>query len=300
MIAVEVIRYGGWERCLRIRNREVEAVITAEVGPRVIRFGFIGGPNEFVEYPEQMGLTGGNEYRSYGGHRLWIAPEDRLRTYYPDNQPVEWRVEGEALRVVAPVEPTTGLQKELEFWIDGALNTVHVVHRVTNRSAAPQSVSAWALSVMAPGGKALIPQEPHVPHPEAVLPVRPLVLWSYTDMTDPRWTWGRELIQLAQDPAAATPQKFGILNKRGWMAYANGDRLFIKTDIHVAGAAYPDYGCNAEFFTNSRMLELETLSPLTTLVPEATLQHEEHWFLYRGVRLGGTEAEILRSLKQIH
>jgi hypothetical protein len=299
MMDVEIVPYGGWERCLRIRNDQIEAVITAEVGPRVIRFGFIGGVNEFVEYPAQMGRTGGEDYRSYGGHRLWVAPEERARTYVPDNRPVRWSVEGEALRVIAPVEDRTGLQKELEFWIDQALNTVHVVHRITNRAERSQELAAWALSVMAPGGTALLPQEPHVPHTEQVLPSRPLVLWSYTDMTDPRWTWGKELIRLRQDPAAAAPQKVGVQNRRGWMAYANGDRLFVKTNVFIPGAAYPDFGCNAELFTNAAMLELETLSPLVSLPPGGMIQHEEHWFLYRGFRLGRSEAEIAAALRRL-
>ena len=299
MLNVEVIPYGGWQRCLRIRNRRIEAVITAEVGPRVIRFGFIGGPNEFVEYPDQMGLTGGDAYRSYGGHRLWVAPEDRNRTYAPDNAPVEWRVEGETLRVTAPVERSTGVQKEIQFWIDPEIDTMHLVHRITNCSGAPAALSAWALSVMAPGGRAIVPQEPFIPHPEALLPSRPLVLWSYTDMSDPRWVWGKELIQLFQDSSAVSPQKIGMLNKAGWLAYANGERLFLKTHTTKTGSAYPDHGSSAEVFTNTRMLELETLSPVTVLAPGAVLEHEEHWFLYDGVRLEREEAAILRSLSVI-
>ncbi len=299
MLNVEVIPYGGWERCLRIRNRRIEAVITSEVGPRVIRFGFIGGLNEFVEYPEQMGLSGGEAYRSYGGHRLWVAPEDRIRTYAPDNGAVEWRVEGEALRVTAPTERMTGLRKEIEFWIDPEIDTMHLIHRIRNCGSTSVEIAAWALSVMAPGGKVLIPQEPFIPHPDALLPSRPIVLWSYTDMTDPRWIWGKELIQLSQDPASARPQKIGLLNKRGWLAYANGERLFLKTHATKVDAAYPDYGSSAEVFTNARMLELETLSPLTLLVPGAVLEHEEHWFLYGGVRLGGDEAAVMRSLSAI-
>ena len=41
-----------------------------------------------------MGKKGGSEYRSYGGHRLWIAPEDEERTTQPDNDPVEYEEEG--------------------------------------------------------------------------------------------------------------------------------------------------------------------------------------------------------------
>jgi len=99
---VQVVPYGGWQTCLRLANNEVELIVTAEVGSRIIRFGFIGGGNEFVEYPEQMGRRGDSEYVAYGGHRLWLAPEVVERTKHPDNLPVEWAQEGEALRVTAP------------------------------------------------------------------------------------------------------------------------------------------------------------------------------------------------------
>jgi hypothetical protein len=300
MINVEIIPYAGWKQCLRIHNNDIEAVITAEVGPRVIRFGFIGGQNEFVEYPEQVGVTGGEKYRSYGGHRLWVAPEDTSITYYPDNHPVEWKVIGQSLHVVAPVEATTGLQKEMEFWIDGNLNTVHVIHRIRNCGTKTMNVSAWALSVMAAGGRAIVPQEPYQPHPDQVLPVRPLVLWSYTDMSDSRCVWGKQFIQLSQDVNAKLPLKIGLLNKQGWIAYANGERLFIKTVPYTSQGSYPDFGCNTEIFTNAKMLELETLSPRISLEPEEVLRHEEHWFLYRGIQLRSDERMISEMLNHLY
>ena len=39
---MEVMSYGGWEKCIRMQNGEIELVITQEVGPRVIRTVFIG------------------------------------------------------------------------------------------------------------------------------------------------------------------------------------------------------------------------------------------------------------------
>jgi len=47
----------------------------------------------------------------------------------------------------------------------------------------------------------------------------------------------------------------------------------------IAGATYPDRGCNLEIFTNSEMLELETLSPLKQLKRDETLEHIETWTL---------------------
>ncbi len=61
---MELVAYGGWNRCARIVAGNTEAIVTLEVGPRIIRYGLIGGPNELVEYSKDMGKTGGDEYRS--------------------------------------------------------------------------------------------------------------------------------------------------------------------------------------------------------------------------------------------
>ena len=57
---MENIAYGGWASCARLSNQLVDLVITQPVGPRVIRFGFCGDVNEFCEFPDQLGQTGGD------------------------------------------------------------------------------------------------------------------------------------------------------------------------------------------------------------------------------------------------
>ena len=88
----ETVQYGGWQNCQRISNGTIEIIATTDVGPRIIRFGFVDGENEFREVPEHAGLTGGDEWRSYGGHRLWHAPENKPRSYLPDNDTVVYKV----------------------------------------------------------------------------------------------------------------------------------------------------------------------------------------------------------------
>ena len=92
---MEIVKcsYGGWDNCLEISNEQVKLLITLDVGPRVIFYGFIDGQNMFKNFDEQMGLTGGDEWRIYGGHRLWHAPEVAPRTYSPDNEPVNYERE---------------------------------------------------------------------------------------------------------------------------------------------------------------------------------------------------------------
>ena len=274
-------------------------VVTLDVGPRVIRCGFINDTNLFVEYHDQIGKMGELIYHSYGGHRLWIAPEEHPKTIYPDNAPVQWKQEGEWFHFVPPQESATGFQKELHVFLDPDKNKIRVLHRITNVSNKPQIAAAWAVTVMAPGGRAVVPHEPYWPHPQSLLPVRPLVLWSYTNMADTRWTWGSRFVQLRQDTNTATPQKVGMLNTLGWCLYENKRHLFLKRFPCLKEVQYPDYGCNCEVFANAKMLELESLSPLTKISAAASITHEEQWYLFRNVNLGSSNNEIEFSLTPI-
>ena len=282
----EIISYGGWRNCIRLSDGRTELVATTDVGPRVIRFGFIGGPNLLKEYPEQLGRRGGKKWRIYGGHRLWTAPEDRRRTYTPDNDPVEWTWTRNILRLRTKADPQFGLAKELRiaYAADGS---VRLDHRIRNQGKRPIALAPWTLTVMAPGGEAIFPQEPYATHPDALLPVRPLVLWAYTKMDDPRWTWGENEIRLRQDPKAKDAQKVGFFSTRGWMAYRLNRQVFIKRHACATGATHPDMGCNVETFTNQDMLELETLGPLVNLKPGTHIEHSETWGLFNaGGRTG--------------
>lgn len=289
---MEPTPYQGWPNCLRLANEHVEMIVTTDVGPRIMRYASPNGPNMLYEAREHLGQTGGDEWRSYGGHRLWHAPEAMPRTYQPDNAPVAHAHDGKWLSLTAHVEERTGLQKEICLYPSPDSCHVKLLHRITNRGMWPVRFAPWTLTVMAPGGRAIFPQEPYRPHPDALLPARPVTLWSYTRMDDPRWTWGSRYIQLRQDSNASIPQKVGILNKPGWAAYWIYGTLFIKRFACLEGAEYPDFGCNMESYTDANMLELESLGPLQTLEPGATADHIEHWFLFSGVPDAETDDEL--------
>src|SRR6516225_9455764 len=114
-VKVEKVEYKGWRNCYRVSNGEVELIATSDVGPRVIRFGFVGGQNMFKEFAEQLGKSGESEFQLRGGSRVWKAPEDPVATWAPDNVPVEVKITPAGLIARAPVEPLTKLQKEIEI-----------------------------------------------------------------------------------------------------------------------------------------------------------------------------------------
>lgn len=279
---IATIAYRGWPNCYRLWNDSVELIVTTDVGPRIIRFGFTG-ENELGEFPEHSGQTGGDAFRLYGGHRLWHAPESLERTYCPDNAPVALERQADGVCITQPTEARTGIQKELVISVSPTDARVRIVHRLWNRNLWAVDLAAWALTVMAPGGTAVIPLPPRIPYPDGLLPTGRLVLWPYTDPTDPRWRWGRKYILLRQDATRPSPQKLGASAPEGWIAHVRNERLFIKTFHHAAGAEYPDLGSAVETFTDGRMLELETLSPIARVEPGASIEHVEHWHLWRDV-----------------
>lgn len=293
---IKKVAYKGWKNCVRLSNRLVDLVITTDVGPRVIRYGFAGRNNMFKEYEDTLGKTGGNTWRLYGGHRLWHSPEAKPRSYWPDNVPVEVQKFPRFVRLVQPTEKTTGVQKEIDITLSGKDSRVTVTHRLRNTNLWAIDLAPWALTVMAPGGRCIIPLPPRGSHEGELLATSLLAIWAYTDMADPRWTWGTKYIQLRQDPAMAKPQKIGVMDTDGWIAYANYNHLFVKTFNYVAGATYPDFGCSVEVFTNADMLEVETVAPLVRLEPGAAVEHVEHWFLFDNVPAPAGDRDIDRHI----
>jgi hypothetical protein len=272
---MEVVSYGGWERCGRFAVGDFEALITLDVGPRVIRLGFVGQPNVLANFSKDLGKTGDAEYHSYGGHRLWIAPEENPKTMQPDNDPVEILEDG-GWQVFRSKTDRFHIQKEIAIKV--GQHQLWLRHRLWNRGVYAVTLAPWALTVMDPGGICVWPQHPYVAHVDQVLPARPIVLWTYTDMSDPRWTWGNRVCRMRQDPNLGS-QKVGALVQQGLAAYSHPAGLFVKRFGYEPGATYPDFGCNFEVFSRQDMLEVESLGPLATVSPDGFAEHLEAWSL---------------------
>jgi hypothetical protein len=153
-----------------------------------------------------------------------------------------------------------------------------VEHRLTNEGDALLVAAPWALSVMAPGGYAVIPQPRLGTHPADYAPNRAIVAWPFTDLADERLHLGRRTIVLTQKEGP--PIKFGLRHTAGWVAYFCHGHLFLKSVPFIDGENYPDLGANFEAFANAEFLELETLGPLKQIAPGETLLHNESWVVF--------------------
>lgn len=289
-VTIRETSYKDFGRCIEVSNGVIDAYITVDVGPRVIRFGFCGRENELCELNGFSKEVPGGVWNIWGGHRLWHSPEHEIRTYVPDNEPVEWKIIGNGVALYQKEESSTGIKKEIEFAMCENFNKVKIVHRLINKGLWPIELAAWGITMLAAGGRQIIPMPKGG---SGLLPNRSIALWPYSKMNDKRLYWGDRYITLKQDKNIHEPFKMGIANEEGWAAYVNHKSMFIKRIFSRAGERYPDFGSSYETYVSDYMVEMESLSPLTLLKPDCSVTHAEEWELVDNVDIGeGSEEEI--------
>lgn len=285
-LSIDKVSYGGWQHCLRASTDAVELLITLDVGPRILRCQLRGGPSLFYEDQSQLGGTGEPTFQLRGGHRFWTAPESPL-SYEADNSPVQVHRLSDSLLLLQS-DCRHGLVKTIQ--VHALAPTVFLIrHGLTNRSESTIERAAWALSVMAPGGTALLPQPQLRQHPSVqpigspwrdddLLPSRRLILWPYTDLSDERLRLSGRLWTVEQR-SDKPPCKLGTSGPPSVVGYQLGSYVFVKDVPSQTGVPYPDLGATFELYTDASFLELETLSPQWILAPGQSQFHDEHWLL---------------------
>lgn len=294
MVNINKVIYFKQPNCYRLDNGTVEVIVTTDIGPRVICYRFVGGENILGELgPEVIVESDFGDYHLWGGHRLWHAPEASPRSYLPDDKPLAVELVGDdSVRLTQAVEPATHIEKEMLVKLDPDGTRVTITHTLTNRGLWPVELAPWAPTIMNGGGTTIIPNEPYIPEADKVLPARPIVVWHYTDISDPRWTFGKKYIRLRTDGNLEAQLKMGVMNKQGWAAYLRERTLFLKRFPFLEDANYPDYGCNFETYTAGDFMEVESLGPLVKLDPDESTVHLEYWYLFGGVEAGDSEKAL--------
>ena len=149
-----VTRHKGFVEWLA--HQGITLIVTAEVGPRIIYCSLHDRGNLFYVNQEQAGSRGGDEWKTYGGHRLWCAPEEKEFTYAPDNQPVTVNETADSVRFIAPEEKSGVLKTIVLLPLEGK-NGFNIEHIIRNMSHATLHLAPWALTVMRTGGTAALP-----------------------------------------------------------------------------------------------------------------------------------------------
>lgn len=283
------------KECLELTSGTFKLAVTTQVGPRIIGGWIQGSPNIFRVMPAKRLPNCEVDFYLYGGHRLWHSPEAMPRSYAPDNDPVKVVRHSDGIEFNSGTEALTGLEKSITVLPLGN-EKFRLTHRLVNHNSWTVEVAPWALSVMAQGGMAILPQlRDRKANPFA--PDRFAIAWPYTDLNDPRLTIGKDYILLRQDRAAKTACKIGFNGQRGWIAYVNAGTALVKYYQSFGGVQYPDNGCSIESYSCADFCEIETVAPLFHLEPGATAEHLELWQGIAGLPAITTEAAVAKHLE---
>lgn len=287
-IAIKEVNFENYGKCVHISNGIIEVIVTIDVGPRIVRFGFVSEKNMLYNDLERKYVTSGSDYESfygkenkfyhYGGHRLLLSPENMPRTYYPDNEPVVYGILPDGVSFTPARQKINNMQLGFEVMMNENATDIMIVHSVKNHSKDLQTMALWAITMLAPGGLQILPQNHSG---DKLLPNRIFVMWPYAQINDPRVFWGKKYITLQHNTSIDQPFKIGMDNLLGWAAYVNDGTALVKRYVHNMQAAYPDYGASYETYMNKDFVEMETLSPLYEIEPGETVRHVENLTLFK-------------------
>ncbi len=262
-------------RLLWLTNGSIEVAAALDYGLRIMVLRCVGMENVLYHQPDDLsdGLSTEKGWRLYGGHRFWTSPESD-DSYYPDNDPVEYRIEEDSVLLTQKTDEWTGFKKQirLSFCDNGSLKVEHVL---TNCNAYPLKAAAWGITTLTGGGVAKIPVEGSV---GGYVPNRTLSLWFDSSLNDSRLSFENDCI-IGRHLPSEKKLKIGAYTPQGEISMTNlGQKLEIFIAAHPIEDC-PENGCNVELFLNKHIMELETLGELKAIPSGATVKHIEYWHL---------------------
>lgn len=289
MIKTEIKNYLNYGNVLVITNGVIEAYVTVDVGPRIIRFGYVGGQNFMCDNRNVMAPKDDTEFQQFfgkgkkweilGGHRIWTSPESYPHSYYPDMDAVKYEITNQGAIFTPNAEVENGMQKQLEIKMDPDDTNMFVTMRVTNIAPTAQKFSIWGLTVSACHGTLIIPMNTN---DTGLLHNRNISVWPYTNLADSRLHFGKKYVTLRQDINIEQSFKLGFGLNHAEAYYCLGDEIFRKSyETNHKTEVYPDNDCSFETYTNAGFIEIESLSPLKSVQTNETVSLTEHWSLHK-------------------
>jgi hypothetical protein len=272
-VRIEECEFGGHADSFACRVGNRRLVITGGVGPRILSLSIGDGPN--ILFVDERGVHARGDWRLYGGHRLWVAPETEA-TYAPDNDRCRVETDQDRITVTAP-EKAPGIERAITVSERGG-NFV-VTHTVTNRAETLAAGALWALTCVMPEGTIFFPWGTG-----GDWDLRGVVYWkgwmgSSTDFRSPQFVPTDDLFLVRPTGEVG---KVGTAGHGGFVGVTTDHYTFVKRFDRHPAAPYPDEGCAIQCYTCPDFVELETLGPVVTLFPNVPVTHVEEWVVSEG------------------
>ncbi len=262
-------------RVFWMEHHGMEVGVALDFGIRVVHLSAAGCENLYYTQPEDRsdGFSTPDGWLLYGGHRMWLAPESD-DSYYPDNSPVTFAVEENAVTFTQLPDPVMGLEKQLRLVLtDGGIRAEHSHKNITDR---PIIGASWGVNTLDGGGRAEIP---FLGAPAGdYTPRRVVSLWADTNLHDPRLHFDREHLTATYMDVEGY-LKLGIYSKAGKAEFYNKGQKFTLGFAVLPMEDLPDGGCNFELYMCRKFVELEPLGASAIIAPGQCASHWETWLV---------------------
>lgn len=271
----------GWNDAVRLTNGHVDVVVAPEVG-RVIRYGYVDGPNVLWVPRDLAGKTAAQlgAWQNFGGDKLWNAPQSAWN--WPPDLDLDGsihrlEVRGTALRLISPLSSRAGIRFERDIRLNADGTRVDFVNRMRNTSDVPRTWGLWQVTNVDrptvarmrvrptpafPQGFSFYPDNPER---EAGVTVRDGWL---TARRHPSLSW--------KLGAPANPFELEASGEWG--------RLVLRAEDLPGKGEFPDEGRARQLYSNPDALpymELEVADRVVTLQPGEIREFRSSWTLFR-------------------
>lgn len=275
---VRVIPYAGWKNCIHITNTVFEAVITADVGPRIVRFSRVGGPNmlwldEFTAGQTEETKT----WRAYGGHSFDAIVDGDLYLP-PENEPLEYELTADGVKFHDVQKNGVTKTIAIRMCRRGGLE---IKETLTNTGSESHTVVVNGNTLLHGGGVAAMPlkKEDEV----------------CCGSVCPKVQRGENLSLIAHDESEANGYKLLFGLEELWCGYFSKGNLFIMTSPKME-EPYAD-GVNLALEASPRRFRMSSYSPEKVLQPGESVLHTEVWNIFTGMPSPDSEEKAAAMLK---
>ncbi len=297
--SIERLAYKGWPEAYRLSNGTVEVIVVPAIA-RIMRYGYVGGPNVLWENSALDGrVPTDGQWANFGGNKVWIWPQEdwpaRTGSAWPPatdlpaaiGQQAEV-IDGTALRLTSPLIAGFGVRTTREIRVASSGTRVFLTSAIERQAPdATFRLAAWTVTQMPADGLLLARLVPDARLPQGY---RQFGGEPFASVTRAR----PEILVIDRPPAHWS--KIGM--DGDLLAWQRGEDLFVERSVDTTSALTAfAVGDRAQIYSHPdadpglppgvSYVELELTAPLVTLKAGARSTLTTTWDL---VRLGVTES----------
>ena len=260
---IRSVSYAGWKDCIQISNSVFEAIITTDVGPRIIRYSQVNGPNMLWINEYTAGQTEETKtWRAYGGHSF-DAVIDGTEFLPPENTPVKYQLTADSIVFDAIRQGPIIKDISIRMCRRGGLE---ICQKITNLSQNVISASVNGNTLLKNSGTAVLPITSE--------------MQDFSGCCSPYLFRGNKSSLIRHDMTMLNEDTVSIRPSALWCGYFSQGNLFIMTSPFIDGT-FPR-NSSLSFSSDASKYRMSTYSPESVLNPGESVEHTEVWNIFTG------------------